>query len=109
MACLKSTASQYAGSASTSNSPYNAFMSPGSSIPQVLTTNTLNSLRQKMAESNHEMETISMVKGWCPSSRHGRPSDSKSTYKDNYIYLSPKALAGLEPRFSRIQDLSFYH
>ncbi|AES71490.1 hypothetical protein MTR_3g077520 [Medicago truncatula] len=49
------------------------------------------------------------VRGWCPSPRPGRPSGSKSTYKDNYIYLPSKALTGLELRFSRIQDLSFYH
>ncbi|AET02829.1 hypothetical protein MTR_8g054310 [Medicago truncatula] len=49
------------------------------------------------------------VRGWCPSPRQGRSLGSKSTYKGNYIYLPPKALAGLEPGFSRIQDLSFYH
>ncbi|KEH36189.1 hypothetical protein MTR_3g112200 [Medicago truncatula] len=50
-----------------------------------------------------------MVRGWCPSPRQGRPSGSKTTYKSIYIYLPLKALAGLEPEFSRIQDLSFYH
>ncbi|KEH18239.1 hypothetical protein MTR_8g015060 [Medicago truncatula] len=49
------------------------------------------------------------VRGWCPSPRQGRPLDSKSTYNGNDIYLPPKALAGLEPGFSRIQNLSFYH
>nr|ABD28729.1 hypothetical protein MtrDRAFT_AC149206g19v2 [Medicago truncatula] len=49
------------------------------------------------------------VRGWCPGPRQGRSSDSKSTYKGNYIYLPPKALTELEIGFSRIQDLSFYH
>ncbi|RHN74371.1 hypothetical protein MtrunA17_Chr2g0309581 [Medicago truncatula] len=43
-----------------------------------------------------------LVRGWCLSPRQGRPSNTKITYKGNYIYLPPKALAGLEPRFSRI-------
>jgi len=47
------------------------------------------------------------VRGWCPSPRQRRPSGSKSTYKGNYIYLPPNTLAALEPRFSRIQNLSF--
>ncbi|RHN49080.1 hypothetical protein MtrunA17_Chr7g0270641 [Medicago truncatula] len=49
------------------------------------------------------------VRGWCSSPRQGRHSGLKSTYKDNYIYFPSKALAGLEPGLSRIQDLSFYH
>jgi len=49
------------------------------------------------------------VRGWCPSPRQERPSSSKSIYKDNYIYLYPKASVGLEPKFSQIQDISFYH
>jgi len=28
------------------------------------------------------------VRGWCPSLRQGRPSDSKSTYKGN-LHLPP--------------------
>jgi len=52
------------------------------------------------------------MRGWCSSLRQGRLSDSKNTYKGNYIYLPPKVLTRLKPGFSRIQDLSWmltYH
>jgi len=49
------------------------------------------------------------TRGWCPSRKQGRPPGLKRIYKDIYIYLPPKALAEIELKISRIQDLSFYH